>query len=147
MKLKIILDLLKNQQDGMQEGKLDVREMSGVLGLLKLMRDGEDTQQMGEVRTRKTMFQMTALKEVFKITAHPSKMTKIDLALMIKLPLKAVQIWFQNERSRKENLERSKMQAVSRGKSESIDPMRLFDVIMMAVRKNKETLESIQRGC
>ncbi|KAM0672588.1 homeodomain-containing transcription factor [Ordospora colligata] len=130
----------------MQEGKLDVREMNCVLGLMKLMRDGEDEQQMGEVRTRKTVFQMAALKEVFKITAHPSKMTKMDLALMIKLPLKAVQIWFQNERSRKENLERSKMQAISKAKSESIDPTRLFDVIMMAVRNNREALENIQRG-
>lgn len=120
----------------MRKSNFDVKEMNAALGLLKLTRDGREDGDEPDTRTRKTMFQMMVLKEVFKMTAHPSTLTKADLALMIKLPLKAVQIWFQNERSRKENSGR--VGGKSRGgKSENIDPVRLLRIIMKVLDKSR----------
>ncbi|CAD26206.1 similarity with homeobox domain-containing protein [Encephalitozoon cuniculi GB-M1] len=123
----------------MRKNDFDVREMNAALGILKLAREGRGDSDEPDTRTRKTTFQMMVLKEVFKIAPHPSTLTKADLALMIKLPLKAVQIWFQNERSRKERGGRLGKRTRG-GKSESIDPVRLFKVIMKVLEKNREGL-------
>lgn len=121
---------------GMEEENFDIKEMNAALGLLKLVREGREPGHEADMRTRKTVFQMMVLKEVFMVTQHPSTLTKMDLALMIKLPFKAVQIWFQNERSKREE-ERGGCR--DRGlRSEDIDPTRLLRIIMKVLDRGRD---------
>lgn len=118
----------------MDKGDFDVREVNAALGLLKLIREKEDPKG-SYMRTRKTTFQMMVLKEVFRITQHPSTSTKMDLGLMIRLPFKAIQIWFQNERSKKEN--ERKMRNRSGTKAENIDPTKLMKIIRKVTERSR----------
>ncbi|KAF9761948.1 Homeobox protein HD-8 [Nosema granulosis] len=80
-------------------------EIQAYLGLIRLKR-GQKINKDG-VKCRKSAFQVTVLSEVFKLTGYPSTQTKMDLSLLINLPIQAIQVWFQNERrSRRRRLKK-----------------------------------------
>lgn len=115
----------KNVLVGMKRGKGEGDECSLRLRLrLRLIREGRKESKGSDIRTRKTVFQMMVLKEVFRITQYN------------KLPFKAIQIRFQNERSKKGN---GMMDRNGSGvKSEHIDPVRLLKVILRVIDRSKE---------
>jgi hypothetical protein len=67
------------------------------MGLLKLAMMKSRAFIAGK-KTKKSMFQVRVLEEVFAITELPSTPTQLDLALLLKIPQRSVQIWFQNAR-------------------------------------------------
>lgn len=71
-------------------------EIQACLGLLKLKRSHMN--HIESNKYRKTPLQTMVLTEVFKLTGYPSTQTKVDLSLLLNLPISAIQIWFQNER-------------------------------------------------
>lgn len=49
-------------------------------------------------RKKKSKFQNAMLKEIYSITDYPTQSTKFDISIMLNLSLRAVNVWFQNER-------------------------------------------------
>lgn len=49
-------------------------------------------------RKKKSKFQNLMLKEIYSITDYPSQNTKFDISILLNLSLRAVNVWFQNER-------------------------------------------------
>lgn len=80
-------------------------EIQAYLGLIRLKRSQRLHLEIG--KCRKSPFQILVLTEVFKLTGYPSTQTKMDLSLLINLPIQAIQVWFQNERrSRRRRLKK-----------------------------------------
>lgn len=49
-------------------------------------------------KIKKSPLQLNVLKELFKITQFPSTQTRNDLSLLINIPQRSIQVWFQNTR-------------------------------------------------
>lgn len=49
-------------------------------------------------KIKKSAFQIKVLERVFALTALPSTSMQTDLALLLKIPQRSVQVWFQNAR-------------------------------------------------
>lgn len=76
--------------------------IQAALGLIKLNRVGRED-DYDFIRNKKTDFQNTVLKEVFKLTMYPSAQTKNDISILLDLSVRTIQIWFQNERRIRKN--------------------------------------------
>ncbi|WUR03796.1 homeobox domain-containing protein 14 [Vairimorpha necatrix] len=76
--------------------------VQAALGLIKIKKSGRE-EDLDLMRNKKTLFQNTVLKEVFKLNKYPSTQTKIDLGILLDLSIRTIQIWFQNERRNKKS--------------------------------------------
>ncbi|KAF5141457.1 homeobox domain-containing protein [Vairimorpha ceranae] len=76
--------------------------VQAALGIIKLNKSGRE-EDVDFMRNKKTIFQNTILKEVFKLTKYPSTQTKTDLGILLDLSVRTIQIWFQNERRNKKH--------------------------------------------
>ncbi|KAK1351055.1 homeobox domain-containing protein [Hamiltosporidium tvaerminnensis] len=71
-------------------------EAQAALGLLKMVQCDE-IEKEGTARS-KGKFELEILSEYFNITAYPSYETRYDIAILLNISPKSVQIWFQNTR-------------------------------------------------
>merc|ERR1711915_514198 len=55
-------------------------------------------------RTKLTDDQLNILEESYRMNHHPSSEIKETMALKIGIPVKNVQIWFQNRRAKDKNI-------------------------------------------
>lgn len=55
-------------------------------------------------RKRADSFQLQLLQQVFRITKFPSTAVRLELAKLLKMSPRAVQIWFQNQRQTKKEI-------------------------------------------
>ncbi|EPR79657.1 Homeobox domain containing protein [Spraguea lophii 42_110] len=76
---------------------LNLLEVDAAVGLLKL----DYIYRMKSIyglKTKKTMLQQEVLKEVYKLTSFPSTETRIEMALLLGVTQRSIQVWFQNKR-------------------------------------------------
>ncbi|EOB14142.1 Homeobox protein HD-8 [Nosema bombycis CQ1] len=101
-------------------------EIQAYLGLIKLKKRRGDNTNDG-CKYRKSPLQVKILSEVFRLTGYPSTQTKLDLSLLIDLPIQTVQVWFQNERrSRRRKLRKE-------GKSIPQEDEELFEISILTL--------------
>jgi hypothetical protein len=118
-----------------KEKSRGLNEINAALGLLMLWRTGRRSRAEPGTRTTKTAFQRLVLRGVFSITRHPSAMTKHDLSLMINLPLRTIQIWFQNERNKRQRPGRASEADANSSQSADIGPLTIFDIILFVLNE------------
>lgn len=70
------------------------------LGLLKLATMKSRSFNAGR-KIKKSIFQTKVLEAIFAKTSLPSTPTQLNIALLLKIPQRSVQIWFQNARQTK----------------------------------------------
>ena len=107
------------------------RELEAILGMLKLRR-GKMTHAKWTEKVKKTPFQTGVLREIFKITEFPSTTTRRDLALLLSIPQRSIQVWFQNTRQAKRKrhaLLQCAHPKSSEVDSEDISPIRLMRIL------------------
>lgn len=73
------------------------REGDAIVGLLKLKRMSQRGRTAGY--HYKTPFQIFVLTSVFKLTNYPSRITRHDLAILLNISPRSIQIWLQNTRA------------------------------------------------
>jgi len=78
------------------------RELYALMGILKLKNTGKFDEQ--NVKFKKSAFQTKVLEHVYEITCFPSSITRKDLAILLSMPEKSVQVWFQNSRQANKRL-------------------------------------------
>lgn len=78
------------------------KEMTALLGILKLRNFGRFEEQ--NVKFKKSTFQTKVLECIYEITCFPSSNTRKDLAILLSMPEKSVQVWFQNSRQANKRL-------------------------------------------
>lgn len=76
------------------------KELEAVMGILKLKK-GIMTQSGWPEKVKKTPFQIKVLQEIFRVTEFPSTSTRKDLSLLLSIPQRSIQVWFQNTRQAK----------------------------------------------
>lgn len=78
-----------------------------LVGILKLRYENEE--MFSNDKIRKTELQTLVLTKLFDVSNFPSTETREEVAILLGLPQRSVQIWFQNRRQqfRKNNQERS----------------------------------------
>jgi hypothetical protein len=113
-----------------------LNEINAALGLLMLSRTGRKRHAEPGTRTSKTLFQKMVLEKVFAISPHPSAATKLDLSLMLNLPLKTIQIWFQNERNKRQKAGTMSTATTNTAYAIDVNPLRLFDMILYVLNKD-----------
>lgn len=79
-------------------GVMDEIEADALLGICMLMNERRMLSNKEEGYKYKTSTQLRMLNTVFKITKYPSSGTRINLAILLKISTRSVQIWFQNTR-------------------------------------------------
>lgn len=72
------------------------KEVQALMGIMKLRNVGKFKEQT--VKFKKSLFQTRVLEGVYEITNFPSTSTRKDLAILLSMPEKSVQVWFQNSR-------------------------------------------------
>lgn len=70
------------------------------IGILKL-KNGIYTGKNWSEKIKKTPFQIQVLQEVYKISEFPSTGTRKDLSILLGIPQRSIQVWFQNTRQAK----------------------------------------------
>lgn len=82
-------------------------EADAICGLLKFTGMRRKRNFVGE-KIKKSQLQQNVLKKVYDITNFPSTETRNELALLLSIPQRSVQVWFQNRRQicRKKDRER-----------------------------------------
>ncbi|KAF9762291.1 Homeobox protein HD-8 [Nosema granulosis] len=80
---------------------MDEKEYDTVIGLLKLK--SMNKSQTPHVKSKKTLKQKRILERVFQITSYPSSITQQDISIILNIPQRSVQIWFQNARHKLKN--------------------------------------------
>lgn len=97
--------------DNNQHNERYKKELEALVGILKLKK-GDSFYSLNRVseKVKKTPFQLKVLKELYKITQFPSTITRNDLSLLIGIPQRSIQVWFQNTRqvNRRNSTEPSK---------------------------------------
>jgi hypothetical protein len=84
-------------------------EADAIIGLVKMRRMTSSSAFRHIGYQFRTPGQSLVLAMVFEITIYPSCGTRKDLAVLLNMPLRSVQIWFQNSRqSLKYNLGRGR---------------------------------------
>lgn len=83
----------------------DNKQLEAALGLIKLAMMKNSAFSMGK-KIKKTLFQTIVLENVFNITSLPSAHTQFDLSVLLKIPQRSVQVWFQNARQLKKKKQR-----------------------------------------
>ena len=74
------------------------RELEALLGILKLRKGYEHGLQRVIEKVKKTPLQKTVLRKLYSITHFPSTSTRSDLSLLLGIPQRSIQVWFQNTR-------------------------------------------------
>lgn len=72
-------------------------EADAICGLLKFTGLRKKKQLVGE-KVKKSQLQQNVLKQVYEITNFPSTETRNELALLLGIPQRSIQVWFQNRR-------------------------------------------------
>lgn len=72
------------------------KEIQAVMGIMKLRNTRKFEEQ--NIKFKKSPFQIKVLEKIFKITNFPSSSTRKDLSLLLCMPEKSIQVWFQNAR-------------------------------------------------
>ncbi|KRH95157.1 Transcription factor [Pseudoloma neurophilia] len=72
-------------------------EIDAAIGLLKISSLKKKRIGFG-VKVKKTNLQQSVLKSVYEITNFPSTETRNELALLLGISQRSVQVWFQNKR-------------------------------------------------
>lgn len=72
-------------------------EVDAALGLLKINSLRRRKSYYG-MKVKKTLLQQSVLKAVYNITNFPSTETRNELALLLGISQRSVQVWFQNKR-------------------------------------------------
>lgn len=72
------------------------KEIQAIMGIMKL----RNTWKFEEltIKFKKSPFQTKVLERIFRITNFPSSATRKDLSLLLSMPEKSIQVWFQNAR-------------------------------------------------
>lgn len=70
--------------------------IEAAIGLLKL-NSGVRRKRLGE-KVKKTAFQQAVLRKVFEKTKFPSTDTRNNLSILLDIPTRSIQVWFQNRR-------------------------------------------------
>jgi len=72
------------------------KEIQAVMGIMKL----RNTWKFEEpnIKFKKSPLQIKVLEKIFRITNFPSSNTRKDLSLLLCMPEKSIQVWFQNAR-------------------------------------------------
>ncbi len=76
------------------------KELEALMGILKLKRGNYSNLNWPE-KIKKTPFQIKVLQEIFKITEFPSTSTRKNLSILLSIPQRSIQVWFQNTRQAK----------------------------------------------
>ncbi len=63
-----------------------------------LKHNGKDIVNKTFEKVKKTPFQTAVLKELFSITKFPSTQMRRELSFLIDIPMRPIQVWFQNTR-------------------------------------------------
>lgn len=89
------------------DAKRKALEADAICGLLKFNGMRRKRTFVGE-KIKKSQLQQNVLKQVYEITNFPSTETRNELALLLSIPQRSVQVWFQNRRQicRKKDKER-----------------------------------------
>lgn len=75
-----------------------IREMEAIVGILKLKKGNKHSMHRVSEKIKKSPLQLKVLKELYTITQFPSTQTRNDLSLLIDIPQRSIQVWFQNTR-------------------------------------------------
>ena len=117
------------------------RELEAVIGMLKLRKSFMWRPSYSE-KIKKTPFQIKVLQELFKVTAFPLTATRKDLSLLLSIPPRSIQVWFQNTRQARRRgkamdvLECQKSNVNStETDNEDISLKRLLEIISMVRKK------------
>lgn len=78
------------------------KEMQALMGIMKLKNIGRFDEQT--VKFKKSTFQTKVLECIYELTCFPSSSTRKDLAILLSMPEKSVQVWFQNSRQANKRL-------------------------------------------
>ncbi|KAI5168647.1 hypothetical protein PAEPH01_0300 [Pancytospora epiphaga] len=73
------------------------KELEAAIGILKLKHVTLKPPSFSE-KIKKTPFQVKVLRKLFKITQFPSTATRKDLSILLSIPQRNIQVWFQNMR-------------------------------------------------
>lgn len=76
--------------------ELKKSEIDAAIGLLKINALKKKT--LFGLKVKKTLLQQSVLKSVYEITNFPSTETRNELALLLGISQRSVQVWFQNKR-------------------------------------------------
>ncbi|ELQ75703.1 Homeodomain-like protein [Trachipleistophora hominis] len=81
-------------------GNIKMKELlaDSIIGILRLR--NSQRHEFGLEKIRKTSLQKRVLQEVYKLTDFPSTNTREELALLLGLPHRSIQVWFQNKRQK-----------------------------------------------
>lgn len=81
---------------------MNEKELEAIIGLLKL---GNKKKIFYDSKTKlkKNIKQRKVLEAIFKITSYPSSITQQDLSILLRIPQRSIQIWFQNARHKMKN--------------------------------------------
>lgn len=69
-----------------------------IIGILRLR--NFQRREFSVEKIRKTSLQKRVLQEVYELTDFPSTNTREELALLLGLPHRSIQVWFQNKRQK-----------------------------------------------
>lgn len=72
------------------------KEIQAVMGIMKLRNTWKFEDQ--NIKFKKSPFQIKVLEKIFRITNFPSSSTRKDMSLLLCMPEKSIQVWFQNAR-------------------------------------------------
>ncbi len=78
------------------------KETNALLGIMKLRNVGRFDEQ--NVKFKKSAFQTKVLECIYEITQFPSSNTRKDISILLSMPEKSVQVWFQNSRQANKRL-------------------------------------------
>lgn len=76
---------------------MDEKIYEAAMGLLKLSMMGSRPFKM-DGKIKKSAFQTKVLERIFAVAPLPSTSMQTDLALLLKIPRRSIQVWFQNAR-------------------------------------------------
>ncbi|KAM0673386.1 hypothetical protein GVAV_003075 [Gurleya vavrai] len=95
---------MKNEKSEVERKSL---EADAICALLKFTGLRKKKSFLGE-KIKKSQLQQNVLKKVYDITNFPSTETRNEIALLLSIPQRSVQVWFQNRRQicRKKDKER-----------------------------------------
>lgn len=113
-------------------GTSEMKELvaDSILGILKLKR--LQRKDIGIEKVRKTSLQKRVLQELYKYTDFPSTTTREELALLLGLPYRSIQVWFQNKRQkhRKNSLLDESYEAGGKDKGNGMEHGYLVDTVV-----------------
>ncbi|KAK1347667.1 homeobox domain-containing protein [Hamiltosporidium tvaerminnensis] len=81
------------------DGDKDKKELiiDAAIGLLKFSYMKRRKMYYGE-KIKKNKFQQDVLNSVYEVSSFPSTETRCEIALLLGIPQRSVQVWFQNKR-------------------------------------------------